>query len=994
MKYLKREYFIQEGFFMKHLCKLFALVLALCLLQVCTSTADAASSKVIYTKKSGTITVTVYDDGLVKYTGSGALNKRIYDYPTDFVKLEIGEGITKIGENVFRDCTNLKSVKFPSTLTTIGPQAFYECTKLTSVTLPDGLKKIGSGAFFRCGLTSITIPDSVTSLAYDLDIGESELGAFDCPKLSKVTLGKGITNIPYGCFSSSAIESINIPDGVTRIEAYAFSFCNKLTSITIPANVEYIGSMAFVNTFSLTNVIFLGDFPEMDSAFYCASFNAAAYYPKGNTSWEQNLDLATIDLMAAVPYTVNSDGRYIPVAPTTEQVADAIAAFTAYKRPAGTAYLDNYSYIQNGKMATFYGKEAFAVEMSDYCFGFQPLSVKRTVTYSKLKVGDILYEGSNVWVITNKTSTDLELTGVQNGRVCCGVSMTKAQAEAADAYRTRVGVALTAGQVDPALSAETVEGPDHVLTESEAYQKLTAMQAAFPEGMSYSSKNHYRSNVIVVADNGTYMSDYGHGCSAFGYYTSDTLFGYLPTRYTNFSNVKFNKIMVGDRILTADHEMVVLEVYSDCVLVAEGNYDGQMHWGRKISAAEISSDYVLLSRYPEGTKAPARTAFTCTHKYLDNGRPDENGELVYTCNSCGEIYTPAPLSITKQPETAFAKSGDKAKVTVEASGDGLTYTWYYKNASASKFSKSTITKSTYSVTMTSTVKDRQVYCVITDQNGNSVQTETVSLRMAASITQQPKTVSAANGKTAKVTMEANGDGLTYTWYYKNASASKFSKSTITKSYYSVTMTSKIKDRQVYCVVTDQYGNSVQSETVYLRMAVAITQQPKTVSAANDKTAKVTLEAEGDGLTYTWYYKNASASKFSKSSITKSYYSVTMSSKIRNRQVYCVITDQYGNSVQSETVYLRMAVTITQQPKTVTVANGKSAKVTVAADGDGLTYTWYYKNSGASSFTKSSITKSSYSVTMSSKIKNRQVYCVVTDQYGNTVKSNTVTLKMK
>ena len=890
---------------MKHLCKLFALLLALCLLPLCAFTADAASSDVIYKKKSGTITVTVYEDGLAKYTGSGTLSKRIYEEPDNIVKIEIGEGITKIGEEVFREYRNLKSVKFPSTLTTIGPRAFYECKKLSSAKLPDGLKKIGSGAFIDCALTSVTIPDSVTSLAYDLDIGEAALGAFECPKLSKVTLGKGITNIPYACFASTAIESITIPSSVTRIEEYAFSFCTKLTSITIPAKVEYIGSMAFVNTSSLTNVIFLGDMPEMDSAFYCASFNAAAYYPQGNSSWEEDPNRAVCDLLAAVPYTVSSKGNYIPVAPAAERVASDIAAFIEYQRPAGTAYPDNFSYIQNGQMVTFYGKEAFAVEMSDYCYGFLPLSVKRTVSYSKLQVGDILYEGSNVWVITCKTSTGLELAGVQDGKVCCGVSMTKAQAEAADAYRTRVGVMLSAGPVDPALSAETVTGPDHKLTEAEAYEKLLALRTTFPEGMAYSSKNHYCSNVTVMIDESTSLSEHGHGCSAFAYYASDLLFGYDSARYTDFGKVKISSLMVGDCIRTPGHEMVVLEVYSDCVIVAEGNYDGQMHWGRKISAAEIARDYARITRYPKSTKAPERTAFECTHRYLNLGTPQENGELVYTCNSCGQTHNPTELKITKQPATTYAQKDAKAKVTVKASGDNLTYTWYYKNSGASKYSKSSITKSTYSTTMTDKTKDRRVYCVITDQYGNSVKTNTVRLRMAATITQQPKTVSAADGTSAKLTLKASGDGLTYTWYFKNTTSSKFTKSAVTKSTYSVTMSDKIRDRQVYCVVTDQYGNTATSETVYLRMAVTITQQPKTVTVASGKSAKTTVEAKGDGLTYTWYYKNASATKYSKSSITKSTYSTTMSDKTKNRKVYCVITDQYGNTVQTNTVTLKM-----------------------------------------------------------------------------------------
>ena len=90
----------------------------------------------------------------------------------------------------------------------------------------------------------------------------------------------------------------------------------------------------------------------------------------------------------------------------------------------------------------------------------------------------------------------------------------------------------------------------------------------------------------------------------------------------------------------------------------------------------------------------------------------------------------------------------------------------------------------------------------------------------------------------------------------------------------------------------------------------------------------------------------------------------------------------------------MAASITTQPKTVTVAKNKTAKVTVKAAGDGLKYTWYVKNAGAKKFTKTTVKTAAYSVKMTSSVKNRQVYCVVTDKYGKTVKSNTVTLKMK
>ena len=119
----------------------------------------------------------------------------------------------------------------------------------------------------------------------------------------------------------------------------------------------------------------------------------------------------------------------------------------------------------------------------------------------------------------------------------------------------------------------------------------------------------------------------------------------------------------------------------------------------------------------------------------------------------------------------------------------------------------------------------------------------------------------------------------------------------------------------------------------------------------------------------------------------------MSSKSKDRRVYCVVTDKYGNKVKTKTVVMRMAATITTEPKSVTVAKGKTAKTTVKAVGDELEYQWYVKNPGSDKYTKSSITSKTYSCTMSSKIDGRKVYCVVTDKYGKTDKSKTVTLYM-
>ena len=370
------------------------------------------------------------------------------------------------------------------------------------------------------------------------------------------------------------------------------------------------------------------------------------------------------------------------------------------------------------------------------------------------------------------------------------------------------------------------------------------------------------------------------------------------------------------------------------------------------------------------------------HAYTD-------GEDI-TCDRCGAYR----IVIVTQPVDTGAQDGVTVKVPVVALGDGLTYTWYVKNATDSTYGVSSIKLNTYSVKMSDKASGRSVYCVVSDAHGNQVKTDIAVLYRPIAITKDLTTGYAKMGAKASVKVTAAGDGLTYTWYIKNSGASKYSKSSVTSATYSTTMSTAAKNRYVYCVVADKYGNSVKSKTVLLREAVSITTEPTTGYAKKNATAKVTVKASGDGLTYTWYVKNSGASKYTKSSVTTASYSVKLTSTTKNRYVYCIVKDKYGKTVQSKTVLLREAVSITTQPKTVTVKKNATAKVTVTASGDGLTYTWYYKNASSSKYTKVSGSKNYYSVKMTAAVKNRKVYCIVKDKYGKTVQTSTVTLKMK
>ena len=358
------------------------------------------------------------------------------------------------------------------------------------------------------------------------------------------------------------------------------------------------------------------------------------------------------------------------------------------------------------------------------------------------------------------------------------------------------------------------------------------------------------------------------------------------------------------------------------------------------------------------------------------------------------------IYIVKQPKNVTSTIGSTVTVNVEAEGaldentPELKYQWYEKNPESSAFVKSTITSSTYSAPLDASSDGRQLYCVIADRNNRTVTTNTVTIKSRVAITKQPESVSAAIGGNVKTTVTASGKGLKYQWYVKSSGSSVFAMSSITSPTYSVPMNTLSDGRQLYCVITDLYGNKTKTSTVTLGTPVTITKQPTNASATIGTNMLTSVKAEGHGLQYQCYYCNPSETTFKKSSITSATYYCQMTEEIAGCKVYCKITDMFGNKVQTKGATLMSDIKIMSNPTDASAAVGKKASTSVTATGKDLKYTWYVRNYNQKGFYVSSITDPTYSYVITDTKNGRQAYCVVTDRFGNEVTTNLVNLTAK
>ena len=169
---------------------------------------------------------------ILRYSSDSDARNHVYQNSVQNV--ELGNGITSIGNYAFYYCNSLASVTIPNGVTSIDSSVFYYCYSLTSVTIPNGVTSISSGVFSNCySLASVTIPNGVTSISSSV--------FYYCNSLASVTIPNGVTSIGnyafFDCYGVVFYDFSNHTSVPTLSNANAFNGIAADCQIRVPASL-------------------------------------------------------------------------------------------------------------------------------------------------------------------------------------------------------------------------------------------------------------------------------------------------------------------------------------------------------------------------------------------------------------------------------------------------------------------------------------------------------------------------------------------------------------------------------------------------------------------------------------------------------------------------------------------------------------------------------------------------------------------------------------
>ena len=303
-------------------------------------TITGATFTITVTAPSRDFTFDATTGTIKKYNGNDA----VVNIPSEIN----GTPVTTIGNAAFRD-SSVTSVTIPASVTEIGSNAFADCTNLTSVNYKGDWSKltIQSG--------NPAVQDAANEQLFDFEFILNNTAVivtnYKCKgTAADVTIpscykGKPVTAINNAAFPNSAVTSVTIPDSVTSIPDAAFVNCSQLTNISIPNSVTYIGFSAFDGCASLKSITLPSSLRTIgNSAFAGCPSLMTVTYPGSKTQWDDNITKGSNNDVLENHLVCNTLEATFTADGTTFAPAQTIDRGEKFEEPAAPSKKENHTF--------------------------------------------------------------------------------------------------------------------------------------------------------------------------------------------------------------------------------------------------------------------------------------------------------------------------------------------------------------------------------------------------------------------------------------------------------------------------------------------------------------------------------------------------------------------------------------------------------------------------------------------------------------------------
>ena len=254
------------------------------------------------------------------------------------------------------------------------------------------------------------------------------------------------------------------------------------------------------------------------------------------------------------------------------------------------------------------------------------------------------------------------------------------------------------------------------------------------------------------------------------------------------------------------------------------------------------------------------------------------------------------------------------------------------------------------------------------------------------------------GTSASFHIEAEGSGtISYQWQYRTTGMSDWkspAQASAKTTDYVFNLKPSYDNIEIRCIVSDDFGNEVISETRKANV-FALTSQPADATAWEGQVVNFEVSAIGHGATYQWYYMRPEGvwRKTTVAGSNTAILPITVGTNNNGTSYRCVVTDEAGNKMTSAAGFLTLdnSLRITGISEDAYDVNGESVTFHIDAVGTGdLSYQWQYKLAGSSKWktpAQASAKTADYVFKLRPSYEDIEVRCIVQDASGDSVTSD-------